>query len=160
MKNLTRRAALGAAAGVVLARAGRAQQATIAVVQPWSRAAGAGAVGAGFMTLRNTGSTPDRLIAARSTAAGTVELHTHVRDGDVMRMRPVEAIDLPPGQDVRLAPGGYHLMLIGLTAATRPGTTLPVTLVFERAGEVTVNLAVERAGARGPSAAAGSHHQH
>jgi copper(I)-binding protein len=68
-----------------------------------------------------------------------------------MRMRPVPAIDLPAGQAVQLAPGGLHLMLIGLTQALNQGGRVPVTLVFERAGEVEVQLAVEGAGARGPA---------
>jgi copper(I)-binding protein len=111
----------------------------------------AGGTGAGFMTIRNGGAEPDRLVAARSPASRVVELHTHIREGDVMRMRPAEAIEVPAGQEVRLAPGGFHLMLIGLGAALDQGAKVPVTLVFERAGEVTVELQVESAGARGPS---------
>jgi copper(I)-binding protein len=78
-------------------------------------------------------------------------MHTHIREGDVMRMRPVPAIDLPPGQAVTLQPGGLHLMLIQLTGPLRQGETVPVTLVLERGGEVEVQLAVESAGARGPA---------
>jgi copper(I)-binding protein len=105
------------------------------------------------MTIRNPGPAADRIVSARTPAARTVELHTHIRDGDVMRMRPVPAIDLPPGQEVRFAPGGLHLMLIGLTAPLRQGERVPVTLVLERGGEVQVELSVEAAGARGPGAA-------
>jgi copper(I)-binding protein len=84
-----------------------------------------------------------------------VEIHTHMRDGDVMRMRPVSGIDLPAGQAVTLQPGGLHLMLIGLGSALERGQRVPVTLVLERAGEVEVTLVVEAAGARGPSGAHG-----
>jgi len=65
-------------------------------------------------------------------------------------MRPVPAIDLPAGQEVQFRPGGLHIMLIGLTAPLRQGEQVPVTLVFERAGEVEVLLRIEAAGARGP----------
>lgn len=121
----------------------------IAVESPWTRAAGANANGAGFMALRNTGTLPDRLVSAASPAARVVELHTHIRDGDVMRMRPVADIPVPPGQTVRLQPGGLHVMLIGLTRPMERGERIPVTLRFERGGEVTVMLDVQAAGARG-----------
>ncbi|MBR0659991.1 copper chaperone PCu(A)C [Roseomonas oryzicola] len=121
----------------------------IAIGHPWSRAAGANATGAGFLTLRNTGTQPDRLVSASASVARAVELHTHVRDGDVMRMRPVDAIPVAPGQTVELRPGGFHIMLIGLKEPLVQGTRVPLTLRFERAGEVRVELAVEAAGARG-----------
>jgi copper(I)-binding protein len=154
---IARRAALGAAfallgAAVFGSRPLQAREVSagaLRIANAWTRAMRAGGTGAGFMTIRNTGSTPDRLLSARSPLATVMELHTHIRDGDVMRMRPVPAIDLPPGQEVRLVPGGFHLMLIGLTAALEQGGGVPVTLVFERAGEVEIRLAVESAGARG-----------
>jgi periplasmic copper chaperone A len=149
MTRSSRRAFLGAAGGLLAPVAWAQQAGPITIVQPWTRAAGANATGAGFMTIRNAGAA-DRLVAARSPAARTVELHTHIRDGDVMRMRPVAAIDVPSGQPVTLAPGGVHLMLIGLVSPTRPGDRVPVTLTFESAGEVMVHLVVESAGARRP----------
>ncbi|MBR0673739.1 copper chaperone PCu(A)C [Neoroseomonas soli] len=123
----------------------------IAIGHPWSRAAGANATGAGFMRLRNTGTQPDRLLSASASIARAVELHTHVRDGDVMRMRPVEAIVIAPGETVELRPGGYHVMLVGLAQPLVQGTRVPLTLRFERAGEIQVELAVQAAGARGDS---------
>jgi len=156
--DLTRRRALLAGATVLVAPLAQAQQAgTLSITQPWTRAAGANANGAGFLSIRNAGAA-DRLVAARSPAARTTELHTHVRDGDVMRMRPVAAIDLPAGQEVRLQPSGLHLMLIGLVAPLRPGERVPVTLTFERGGEVTVQRVVEAAGAREPSEGHGHRH--
>jgi copper(I)-binding protein len=154
MTILIRRSLLGAALSLLCSPRLRAQEVSAGALRisgPWSRAMRAGGTGAGFMTIRNTGATPDRLVGGRSPVATAVELHTHVRDGDVMRMRPVTAIDLPAGQEVLLAPGGLHLMLIGLNAALQQGTRVPVTLVFERAGEVEVQLSVESAGARGPA---------
>jgi copper(I)-binding protein len=78
-------------------------------------------------------------------------LHTVQRDGEVMRMREVDAIPVPARGAVTLRPGGLHLMLIGLTRPLAAGETVPVTLRFERAGEVQATLAVQAAGARGPA---------
>ena len=152
---ITRRGALGAALTLSLALAGMPAAAhdytagDIAILHPWTRAAGANGNGAGFLRLRNGGAQPDRLVSAASPIARVVELHTMERDGDVMRMRPVQDIPVGPGQTIELRPGGFHIMLIGLTAPMQQGTRVPLTLRFERAGEVQVELAVEAAGARG-----------
>ncbi len=147
------RRSLLAAAAALAALPAAAHDATagdIAIGHPWSRAAGANGTGAGFMTLHNGGTQPDRLLSAASPVARQVELHTHIRDGNVMRMRPVEDIPIPAGQTVELRPGGLHVMMIGLKQPLVQGTRVPLTLRFERAGEVQVELAVEAAGARGP----------
>jgi copper(I)-binding protein len=142
-----------ASATLLLATPARAHHDTkigsIVIGHPWARAALAGANGAAYMTLRNTGRDADRLLAASTPVARTVELHTHIRDGEVMRMRPVADIPIPPGETVRLRPGGLHVMLIGLTEPLRQGTTVPLTLRFERAGETTVQLEIQAVGARG-----------
>jgi periplasmic copper chaperone A len=123
---------------------------------PWTRAtAGTGASGGGFLTIRNTGSLPDRLLRAESAAAGVVELHTHINDQGVMRMRPVPDIPIPPGAEVKLAPGGLHVMFIDTRQRFDRGAKVPVTLVFERAGRIEVEMQVEAAGARGSG-----HHGH
>ena len=116
---------------------------------PWTRAALAGRQGAGFLTIRNTGAAPDRLVDASSPVSERVELHTHIRDGDVMRMRPVPHIEVPAGGEAMLRPGGLHLMFMGLRAPLVQGTRIPVTLRFAEAGEVTLELEVREAGARG-----------
>lgn len=121
------------------------------IMNPWTRAAGQGMQGGGFLTIRNTGATADKLLSASSPAAGRLELHTHIRDGDVMRMRPVADIPVPANGEVTLQPGGLHLMLIGLTQPMNAGQSIPVTLRFERTGEVTIQLAVQAAGARQPA---------
>jgi copper(I)-binding protein len=145
----TRRMLLGAALlGFVPAAA---QAADLTVTEAWSRAAGANGVGVGYLTIRNAGSQPDRLLSATSPVARTAELHNHTRDGEVMRMREVTDIPVPPGETVTLAPGGLHIMLIGLAEPLRQGTEVPLTLQFERAGAVQVMLHVQGAGARGPS---------
>jgi copper(I)-binding protein len=123
----------------------------IAIEAPWTRAAGQGGQGAGYLTIRNAGPA-DRLLAASTPAAARLELHNVERDGEVMRMREVAAIPVPARGSVTLQPGGLHLMLIGLTAPLVVGDTIPVTLRFERAGEMRVMLAVQAAGARAPAA--------
>jgi len=150
----TRRTLAIAAAAILAALPAAAHDYTagdIAIGHPWTRAAGANANGAGFLRLTNNGSQPDRLLSASSPAARTVELHTMMRDGDVMRMRPVEAITIAPGATVELRPGGFHIMMVGLAAPLQQGGGVPLTLRFERAGTVQVELAVEPAGARGPT---------
>jgi hypothetical protein len=152
MITLSRRLLLASPA-LLLAAPARAHHDTtvgaITIGHPWARAAGANANGAAYMTLRNAGGQADRLVSASTPVARTVELHTHIRDGEVMRMRPVADIPVPAGQTVRLRPGGLHVMLIGLTEPLRQGTTVPLTLRFERAGEATVQLEIQAAGARG-----------
>jgi len=106
--------------------------------------AGAGGNGAAFMVVRNTGSSADRLLSAASDAAEAVELHTMVKEGDLMKMRQVEAVEVPANGEVALAPGGYHVMMIGLRPAFQPGQTISLTLRFERAGEVTLPVEVRQ----------------
>lgn len=128
----------------------------------WSRATAAGqSVGAGFLTLRNPGDTADRLVSASSPAAAKVELHTHSNEGGVMKMRAVEGgLDLPAKGSVTLAPGGYHLMLMGLKAPLAEGQHVPVTLVFEKAGPVETMLMVGGAGAKDAPAMHDHQHMH
>jgi len=118
---------------------------------PWTRAVAARApTAAGYMTIRNGGGAADRLIGAESRQASRVELHEMSLADGIMRMRPVSGgVALPPGQEVRFAPGGLHLMLVGPQGGFAQGARVPLTLVFERAGRVDVELAVEAAGARG-----------
>lgn len=122
---------------------------TLIVAHPWARAtAPAQKTGAGYLQLQSRGPA-DRLMGARSPAAAKVELHTAFRDGDVMRMREVPAIAVEAGGTTKLEPGGLHLMLIDLRAPLQQGQRVPVTLVFERAGEITVELMVQAPGAGG-----------
>lgn len=151
MTHFTRRLLLGSPL-LLAASAAAARDVTLGDLQisrAWSRAAGANANGVGFMTIRNAGSQPDRLLSATTAAARLVELHNHIRDGDVMRMRPVADIPVLPGQTVQLRPGGLHVMLIGLTAPLTRGASIPLTLRFEHAGEVAVLLEIQAAGSSG-----------
>lgn len=114
----------------------------------WSRATPA-RNGVAYMTIFNHGQDMDRLITAESPIAKKVELHTHTMTDGVMRMRRIQAVEVHPGEPALLAPGGNHVMLMGLHAKLAEGQSFPVTLVFEKAGKVTVNVQVGKAGAMG-----------
>ncbi|WP_185973712.1 DUF1775 domain-containing protein [Ferrovibrio terrae] len=129
----------------------------IMVEQPFARATPA-KVGGVFLTLKNGGGTADRLVKAASPVAANVELHTHIKDGDAMRMRAVENIPVPANGQTALEPGGYHIMLIGLKQVLKEGESFPLTLTFEKAGNVTVSVPVQKAGA--PAASGGHDHKH
>jgi copper(I)-binding protein len=114
----------------------------------WSRATPA-RNGVAYMTIFNHGQDMDRLITAESPIAKKVELHTHTMTDGVMRMRRIQAVEVHPGEPALLAPGGNHVMLMELHAKLAEGQSFPVTLVFEKAGKVTVNVQVGKAGAMG-----------
>ena len=129
------------------AHAQGAKAGAISVESAYARATVAGQpAGGGFLKLVNAGA-DDRLVSASSEAAASVELHMMSMKGDVMQMRQVDAIDIKAGQTVELKPGGYHLMLMGLKAPLKAGSSFPLKLKFEKAGEVTVSVKVEAAGA-------------
>jgi copper(I)-binding protein len=132
-------ALLGAA---LLAAALPAPAQQVQVQTPWARPTVAGqSAGGGFLTLQG-GAVADRLIGASSPASQRMELHTMRMEGQVMRMHEVPGIDVPAGRQVHLQPGGLHLMFMGLNAPLQAGSRVPVTLRFERAGEVQVELEV------------------
>ena len=122
---------------------------SLEISQPWTRATPATAqTGGGFLTITNKGTTPDRLIAARSPASNKVEVHEMKMDGNVMKMRELEkGLEIPAGATVTLKPGGYHIMFMGLKAPLAKDAKVPVTLVFEKAGSIDVELKVEAIGA-------------
>lgn len=102
---------------------------------------------AGYLVISNEGETADRLIAVESDQARVIELHTHDMKDGVARMYKVDAIEVPAGGTATLAPGGNHLMIFDVTRALKEGETLPVTLIFENAGSVDVDLNIEKIGA-------------
>ncbi len=122
----------------------------ITIDHPWSRAIPPRApTAAGYLVIRNAGPREDKLIGAQSPMANTAEFHEMSVIDNVMRMRPIEGgIAIPPGGEIRLAPNGRHLMLIGPKEGFVQGARVPLTLVFERAGRVDVELAVQSMGAR------------
>ena len=119
--------------------------AQVTVVDGWSRATAPGArIAAGYMTIRNAGKTPDKLVSASSPAAEKVETHVTVKDGDIFRMREVKGYDIPAGGSFELKPGGAHLMLVNVKAPLKEGEKVPLTLRFEHAGQVKTELQVGR----------------
>ncbi|MBP2293561.1 copper chaperone PCu(A)C [Azospirillum rugosum] len=130
----------------------------VSVTAPWARAAAPSARNGGaFMVVTNGGTEPDRIVAAQTPIAEKAELHTHQMDNGVMKMRPVDAIAVAPGEPVTLRPGGLHVMLLGLKQPLTQGSRFPVTLTFAKAPPVTVEVPVLGAAAMGPEGAAMTH---
>jgi copper(I)-binding protein len=118
---------------------------TVQVLDAWARPAPeAGGTTAVYFRLLNSGDLPDRLIGGESLAAEAMELHQTMMDGDVMQMMPVAGIDLAPGETVDFEPGGFHVMLTGLTGALSPGDSVGLTLEFQEAGEIQVEAVVRQ----------------
>ena len=116
----------------------------IDIDHPNARPTAAGqSVGGGFMTFVNKGAA-DRLLSAKTAVATSVQVHSMTMDGNVMKMRQLDALELPAGQTVELKPGAYHLMLVGLKAPLKSGDTFAMTLKFDKAGEVVVTVNVEQ----------------
>lgn len=127
---------------------------------PWARATPPAAkVGGGYLSVENTGPEPDRLIGGSTEAAARLEIHeTSLADG-IMRMREkTDGVAIPPGAKVELKPSALHLMLVDLKAPLKQGEKVKATLVFARAGSVTVELQVQGVGAPQPAASAHSGH--
>lgn len=123
----------------------------LTIAQPWARATpGAATAGAAYLKIENHGQQDDRLVAASTPAAGKVELHVHAMDNGVATMREVKAIDLAAHATVELKPGGLHIMLMDLKQPLREQENFPLTLTFEHAGSVEVEVQVGNAGAMGP----------
>jgi periplasmic copper chaperone A len=138
----TRRACLALAALSLSTAVAAQTQAAPKVTGAWARPTVNGqAGGGGYLTLIGT-TQADRLLSVKANVAKSVELHRMEMDGNVMRMREVEAIDVPAGQTVQLKPGGLHIMFVGLTQTLKNGATIPLTLRFERGGEVKVDMKV------------------
>ena len=125
----------------------------------WGRATPGGAkVGGGYLTIENKGATPDKLVGGSTPVAGKVEVHEMTMTNGVMKMRSVkDGLSIPPGKSVTLAPGGYHIMMMELKAPLKKGDKVPVTLAFEKAGEVKVTLDIQAIGATGPASAQTDH---
>ena len=119
----------------------------IEIFDPYARASRPGApTGAIFMSIQNTGTLADRLVVAKSPAAAVVQIHTHFEESGIMKMREVQAgIPVPAGGTHTLARGGDHVMLMGVMQELVDGETVSLTLVFEVAGEVTIEVPVDNA---------------
>jgi copper(I)-binding protein len=109
-------------------------------------------VGAGYLTITNTGTADDTLVSATSPVAGVTQIHEMKMEGDVMKMNEVEGgLVIPAGQSVTLEPGGFHIMFMELKQAFVEGSMVPVTLTFANAGTVEVELMVGPINADEPS---------
>jgi copper(I)-binding protein len=154
---------IAAVAAVLYAREAAAADFSVGSIQignPWTRATPKGADIAGaYMTLSNKGAAPDRLVGGSGDIAGRFEIHEMAMDAGVMKMRPLDkGLAIEPGKTVKLAPGGYHLMLFDLKSQLKQGDKVPVTLQFEKAGKVALSLDVQGVGAQAP--AGGDHSGH
>ena len=116
---------------------------------PWSRATPKGArTAAGYMVVKNTGSTTDHLISGALAGAASAQVHETLKDGGVMKMRAVSGgLEIKPGETVELKPGSFHLMFTDLKAPLVKGQTVKGTLSFEKAGRVDVEFSIEGMGA-------------
>lgn len=117
-----------------------------AVSDAWIRASTGGQTPtAGYLVITNPGDQADALVGASSSFAASVEIHETSADASgMMAMHPVARVEIPAGATVRLEPGGYHLMLMGLTQPVEAGSTIELELVFERAGKVRVQADVRQ----------------
>ncbi len=130
---------------------------SIHIAQPWSRATPKGATsGAGYMTITNKGTTPDRVSCVSSDVSAQCQIHSMTMEGGVMKMRPVEGgLEIKPSETVTLKPSGFHVMLVSLKHPLETGQTVKVTLKFDKAGTVDVEYPVLAIGATAPGAATG-----
>jgi periplasmic copper chaperone A len=133
---------------------------SIEVDQPWSTATPRGAdVAAGYMTIKNTGTEPDRLTGGSTPVAGKVEVHEMTMENGIMRMRPLSSgLEIKPGQTVELKPNSFHLMLENLKEPIQQGKPFKATLTFAKAGAIDVNFVVGPIGAASAPAQDLHHH--
>lgn len=153
-------ATLSLAATLALAAAGAVAQApSLTVTGAWSRATPPGTtVGAAYLVVDNRAKRSDRLLSVSSPRAKKVEVHATVHDVDAVRMKRVDPLHVGAGERLELAPGGTHLMLMGLDAPLREGEQVPLVLRFEVAGEIRVRARVFAPGKDGGEDH--SHHRH
>src|SRR5271156_4197395 len=130
---------------------------SIHIALPWARATPKGAsAGAGYMTITNKGTTADRLSCVSDDASAQCQIHSMTIEDGVMKMRPVEGgLEIKPGETITLKPGGFHMMFVDLTHPLEQGKSVGVTLKFDTAGTVKVDLPIAAIGAPAPGAAAG-----
>ncbi|QWG21047.1 copper chaperone PCu(A)C [Bradyrhizobium sediminis] len=156
MKKIVRTLAYAVAFAALLAAPAGAEEikaGDLVITQAWSRATPGGAkVAGGYLTIENKGSAADRLIGGAVDVAARVEVHEMSMKDGVMIMRQLDkGLAIEPGKTVKLAPGGYHLMLMELKSPLKQGDKLPVTLEFEKAGKVKLSLDVQGVGAQAPA---------
>lgn len=143
-----------------LAQAHEYRQGNLEIDHPWARPTAEGAKnGAAYLTLKNSGKEEDKLVSVQTPAAEKAEVHEHVHEGDIMKMRPLTGgVPVPPGETVAFKPGGYHIMLMGLKQKLEDGKNIPLKLTFAKAGDVDVEVKVEKNPS--PGQATGGMHMH
>ena len=115
------------------------------IEHPWSREMPPVApTAAAYFIVHNAGAAPDRLIAVSSPVAGKAEFHQHLHENGVMKMQQVPSVAVPAEGEVRFEPMGYHVMLFELKQQARAGERFPLTLTFEKAGTVELEVAVQK----------------
>jgi copper(I)-binding protein len=146
-------AALLAGLFMASARTEEIKAGDLVITQAWSRATPGGAtIAGGYLTIENKGSAPDRLIGGSADVSDKIQVHEMAMSGGVMTMRQLDkGLAIEPGKTVKLAPGGFHLMMLNLKSPLKQGDQLPVTLEFEKAGKVKLTLDVQGVGAQGPA---------
>jgi copper(I)-binding protein len=124
----------------------------IRVVEAWARASiGTARPAAAYVTLVNDSTKPALLLSVSSPAAGNVNVHKTVKDGEVMKMVPADSLEIPAGERIEMKPGGYHIMLMELRQAIRKGETLDLALEFAGGAVIDISARVMGPGARGPN---------
>jgi copper(I)-binding protein len=160
MKALFRSLASTALLACLIAAPARAQEVKagdLVITQAWTRATPGGAkIAGGYLTIENKGTAPDRLLGGSAEVSDKVQVHEMAVNNGVMTMRSLDkGLAIEPGKIVKLAPGGFHLMLTDLKKPLKQGDKVPVTLEFEKAGKVKLSLDVQAVGAPGPGGSGG-----
>jgi len=133
----------------VFAMAAEYKVGSLTISEPWSRATPKGTrVGVGYMTIKNNGTTPDRLIGGSVDAADRFQLHAMSMKNGVAKMRELKGIEIKPGQTIEFKPGGSHIMFVNLKRPLSKGEHINGTLAFERAGKLQIEYSVEGIGAQ------------
>jgi periplasmic copper chaperone A len=144
---------------LAIAVAVRADAGGIEVREAFARASiGQATAGAVYLRIVNHASSPDRLMAASTPVAARTDLHMTVHEGNVARMRRLETVEIPAGETVAFEPGGAHVMLSGLHAPLREGDRFDLTLEFEAAGTITVEVPVRSVAAEADTGDHGDGH--
>jgi copper(I)-binding protein len=131
----------------------------VSVEQAWARAsAGAATTGAAYITLKG-GAQADALVGVATPVAASTEVHESFTENGVMKMRAVPSLPIPAGTVVTLAPGGYHVMLMGLKQPLAVGQSFPLTLTFAQAAPMTVTVQVQALGRTAPMPGHGAMHK-
>ena len=136
--------------GLLAGASASAAEPTITAEKAWARATtSAAATGVVYLSLADTGPAADRLVGVATPVAAHADMHIMVMEGNVMQMRPVDAVDVKPGERIQFKPSGLHIMLTDLKQPLTRGERFPVTLDFEKAGKVDVEVLVLPIGATG-----------